>query len=597
MSKQRIIFYILVLFSALFVHQPSVHALETYDFSNMYSYFKSLNFKTPASPNLYYKDKLDELVSALNTISNNDSTKEFAVVLGEFSASSSQNPSIYIYDISDVDTVLTSGDDTMFRFEKKCNCWYLWLREYTPALIDTFISYITEHGDLPASNYSNFQVSSSSIICWPGESPGTKISVLYYTTKPLKFIGGTYDNVNFGDYLITTNSTFITYKEFYEPTLNLKNSFNSGTNGSNLGTVFWNINAGTDSKATDGVIRFRIQYGSNDFTASNVPVLDSYTLYGLNELGEWIEITDEEHYIDDLKVTTDSSETVVESTLHIPSDRCIYEKMYVKFNFSNTGNYYMYVYDDLDDSSWDMQEIYLNGYRRYMFPKDKKYAFITSSSSDSLKGNVYVPSNHIINPDILFSAYVYDYVQNDTLEKLSSLKFETDDYYSYFSFDLSFSNHQVLMLQRKKSEENVYFYVPDSYIVKFFSSDEQSQIVTPDGPVDIFVDDIKNPYDVDKDYGLIQPLIDLFFSKFPIVNQIGEIIDSIRSSANNTTKNKDLNPPHFEFDLSGIGINSKVPLDFEFFEEYRGIVFFIIKLSLGVVTFSKCLSYLFKLPD
>lgn len=290
------------------------------------------------------------------------------------------------------------------------------------------------------------------------------------------------------------------------PTLKLKNTFNSGTNAYGMSKIVWNINAGTDSAAADGVINMKIQYGANDFTNKNIPIFNSYKIYGMNSYESgWTDITDDERfYFDDFiyeyyTLEGVATETILTNTLHIPSDMCIYENIKVEFYFDNTNNFYMYVFDDLDDSSWQDLQYYFENYMYYEFPTDKKYAFISHASNSNNTGKVFVPYNDIINTNSLFGAYIYDLNEKRVLRKLVEREFEEHDYYYYYDFDFSFEKNEILLLQRKTgTDEKVSFYIPSDYIVEFSNDDEKISILTPNGYVDINTSKIENVFSNDK---------------------------------------------------------------------------------------------------
>lgn len=301
-------------------------------------------------------------------------------------------------------------------------------------------------------------------------------------------------------------NTIIFEKKISLNNLKLKNSFNSGTNAYGMSKIIWNINASTDVSAKDGIINFKLQYGANDFTNKNIPIFSHYKIYGMNSYESgWTDITnDERFYFDDFiyeyyTLEGVATETILTNTLHIPSDMCIYENIKVEFYFDNTNNFYMYVFDDLDDSSWEDMQYYFENYMYYEFPSDKKYAFISHASNSNNTGKVFVPYNHIINTNALFGAYIYDLNEKRVLRKLVEREFEEHDYYYYYDFDFSFDNNEVLLLQRKTgTNEKIGFYLPSDYIVEFANESENITILTPNGYIDIDGGKVENVFSNDK---------------------------------------------------------------------------------------------------
>lgn len=297
------------------------------------------------------------------------------------------------------------------------------------------------------------------------------------------------------------NGNIVDLKNF----IKLKNMFNSGTNAYGMSKIIWNINASSDISAKDGIINFKLQYGANDFTNKNIPIFNSYKIYGYNEFESgWTDITnDERFHFDDFvyeyyTLEGTATETLLTSMLNIPSDICIYQQIKVEFYFDNTNNFYMYVFDDLDNSTWEDMQYYFENYIYYEFPSDMKYAFITHKENNRNVGKVYVPYNDIINPNSLFGAYIYDTKYKSVSRKLQESEFPEHNYYYYYDFDFSFDNNEVLLLQRKTgTDEKVSFYLSSDFIVKFANDDENITILTPNGYIDIDSGKVENVFSND----------------------------------------------------------------------------------------------------
>lgn len=114
---------------------------------------------------------------------------------------------------------------------------------------------------------------------------------------------------------------------------------------------------------------------------------------------------------------------------------------------------------------------------------------------------------------------------------------------------------------------------------------------------------VKNPNDINSDVNVKPPdpflsdehengneivnkILDLIKGKLPILEQIPQIFSFFNQSIQNPQ------PPHFIVDLTEIGFDIQVEMDFSLFDEYRDIVFFIIKLSATYVTAKKLLDIL-----
>lgn len=374
--------------------------------------------------------------------------------------------------------------------------------------------------------------------------------------------------------------------------LTLKKTFNSGTNAGAMGKIVWDINAYGDIAAMDGLLPFKIQYGSNDFTIKNIPKFSSYKIYGSNSFESgWTDITnDERFYFDDFnfeKYTLEGSltETIMTSTLNIPSDMCVYENIKVEFYFDNTSNFYLYTFDDMTtnfNESWSDVEYYFNDYIYYEFPKNTRYAFISSKTIDNIKSKIYFPFNFSGNSEILFGAYIYDYNKNSVMNSINDKSFKDNSYYSYFDFNYTLSNGEILFLERKiNTEETPYFYVHKDLFVQF-ENKKSFSIKTVNGFVDINPDIIDNPYSkVDlAEHKEINSIFDFvtsyIYEKLPIIEQLGKIYNSFQY-IDGVDK-----PPKFNFDMSFMGLGTYT-FDLNF-DNYRDTFFGYLKILISIYT-------------
>lgn len=425
---------------------------------------------------------------------------------------------------------------------------YIGIIDDTNYNLDLLISSL-DSSSYRNTNYWNFF--NSSLYIYGSSKPNSTFDLYEYSSVNyssfMNWIGVIYDtnldnieiietsnflpiSFNNGDILYSGDS-FLTYKQVMVNTLSLKlkNMFNSGTNAYGMSKIIWNINAATDSKAIDGTINMKIQYGANDFTNKNIPIFNNYKIYGYNEFESgWTDITnDDRFYFDDFQyeyytLEGVATETVMTSTLHIPSDMCVYEQIKVEFYFDNTNNFYMYVFDELDDSSWQDLAYYFENYSYYEFPTDKKYAFITHRENNRNIGKVYVAYNDIINTNSLFGAYIYDTQYKSVSRKLQEIKFEEHSYYYYYDFDFSFDNNEVLMLQRKTgTDEKVYFYIPSDFIVEFANDNQNVTILTPNGYIDVDSSKVDNIFSNDS-----KTFIDYLNTVRNYITNIGSYISS-----------------------------------------------------------------------
>ena len=381
--------------------------------------------------------------------------------------------------------------------------------------------------------YTNYNIKYNNT----SEELGNKYSELITIYDSITLNGVTY---NVGDNLNTFSS--LPYDN-----LTLKKTFNSGTNAGAMGKIVWDINAYGDIAAMDGLLPFKIQFGSNDFTIKNMPKFSSYKIYGSNNFESgWDDITnDERFYFDEFnfeKHTLEGSltETIMTSTLNIPSDMCVYENIKVEFYFDNTSNFYLYTFDDMTtnfNEGWSDVEYYFNDYIYYEFPKNTRYAFISSKTIDNIKGQIYFPYNFFDNTNSLLGAYIYDYLNNNFLYSIDNIPFEENDYYHYFDFDYILSQGQIMFLERKTNTEEVpYFYLHKDYFVEF-RDEIKFEIQTPNGWIEIDTGKIDNPYskvENENNEFSFDEILDFFKNLVngdnPLFNYINEVYKKIRSS-------------------------------------------------------------------
>ena len=85
---------------------------------------------------------------------------------------------------------------------------------------------------------------------------------------------------------------------------------------------------------------------------------------------------------------------------------------------------------------------------------------------------------------------------------------------------------------------------------------------------------------------IIDKILGFIYDKLPIIKQIPDVWGVFLGGIKNPQ------PPHWVVDLSGIGFDVQVEMDFTIFDQYRETIFFIIRLSATYVTFKKILDIL-----
>lgn len=446
---------------------------------------------------------------------------------------------------------------------------------------------VTESFDLYDDTFKNYNNSEDYMA-------GKKI--LYKSNVKVKIMKGDAYlplRINKGE-ILNEGEEFPTYKDVAEPydNLTLKKTFNSGTNAPVMGKITWDINAYGDIKAMDGILPFKLQYGANDFKISNIPKFTSYKIYGSNSFESgWEDITkDERFYFDDFKYEKYTlegtlTETIMKGILHIPSDMCVYENIKVEFFFENTVNFYLYAFDDMTtnfNEGWSDVEYYFKDYIKYDFPKNTRYAFISSKVKEDIKDKIYFPRNYSKNEQALFGGYLYNYKENYVMNSIKEESFKDNDYYSYFDLDFNLANNEIVFLERKTNTDEIpYFYLHKDLFVEF-SSKKEVEIKTPTGWIDIDTGKIENPYSKvenaeNKEINSIFDFVTSYiYKKLPIIEQIGKIYNSFQY-IDGVDK-----PPKFNFNMSFLGLGNYM---FELnFDNYRDTFFGYLKIIFSLYT-------------
>lgn len=387
--------------------------------------------------------------------------------------------------------------------------------------------------------------------------------------------------------LLKIGDNFIPYANKDDIPLNYKMSFNSGESAEDMKKVVVTFNQ-SENVITNGNIKFRLQFGSNDYKDTNIPIFSHYKIYGrkIMNQSEWEEvpeiITDVddptiifEHKMVNIKSTYDYvpnklADASIEMNFIIPSKICIYQEFMIEFYFDNTDNYFINLFDSLEVSTWSEVPSFLADHIFYYFPPNYRYAFISSDKKEN-EGTVYFPTNHYNNPAVRMRAYLYDYGTNFvTTKTFEAQTFDQDDYYSFFEFKFNYIDRNCLVLTRKRSHkyysyydsdflnnylklfpdeeiitnsEMSYFYAPVGYSVSFGETDGKVDINTPDGWIDNNMGGIIDNNDYTELEGY-DTLDNIFSSLTSFVNTIknnvnifSNILDFSFQQLNRTTQN------------------------------------------------------------
>lgn len=383
--------------------------------------------------------------------------------------------------------------------------------------------------------------------------------------------------------VISNNNEWNTIKK-----LKYKTGFN--TNGLNeLGKVSVEFSEFDSTISNNYNAKFKLQFGSNDWTKENIPIFSHFKIFGrYNENTNWLEI-DLDNLNNELEATEEDKIefTIMNTTFDFVENaladssiefnfkfletiNTLYNEWRIEFYLDNTRNGYVYVYDNLKNSSWDDTSKFLNDYIYYYFPSEYQYAYISSSNEDN-EGKVYFPTFSINDERISLTGQYFDLNKKIYSSPINYYQYIEDDYYSYFDFKFK-SSEKILSLARFKGSksyksfydgnnnitttggqissflklwldcyvtiggnikesslfeyveenEDIYFYAPIGYDVTF-SNDKDSNVYveTSNGLIEIDkgIENIYSPNELNKDkqwFEIVKDSLKMFIS--PIAN-------------------------------------------------------------------------------
>lgn len=385
--------------------------------------------------------------------------------------------------------------------------------------------------------------------------------------------------------ILKIGDSLTTFTNSNDIEVNYKMSFNSGESAEDMKKVVVTFFESENTNSmSNGKIKFRLQFGSNDFSDTNIPIFSHYKIYGKKRVSSttWEEVPETildddgtiyEHKITDIKNSYDYvpgklADASIEMIFNIPTKLCIYEVFMIEFYFDNTENYFINLFDSLDKSTWTEVPNFLADYTFYYFPPHYRYAFVSSKNVEN-EGKIYFPTNHYNNSAVRLKGLLYDYSINaiKSGEAFKPILYEDDDYYSYFDFKFSYNDKNILALSRKAASkyysyydpdflsnmfklfpdrelitnsEMSYFYAPSGYSISFATpTDDKVSINTPNGWID---EDMNLTYD-DNDYTELESYdtLDNVFKK------VDTFVESVKENINQLSKlveftYKSLNP-------------------------------------------------------
>ncbi len=241
------------------------------------------------------------------------------------------------------------------------------------------------------------------------------------------------------------------------------------------------------------------------------------------------------------------------------------------------------------------------------------YEYITDSN--------YVEVDWSGNYGILLIPKKYNSDDSSTIRKLSTIYYKGAPLFWGFykdindisKFDLSYLTKATIEFKPFSelfSTENLnetlfiiyedYQSLPDTTIIKYdtryfnhsvcknkdscdiVSNPNTGENVTPKPPTVLT--------DEDDDFftKLMNRILDPIYEKLPIIKQLPDVWGVFLQAKKNPKA------PNWSVDLSGIGFNTVVYMDFTFFDQYRSYIFFIIQLSATYVTLKKLIDIIAK---
>lgn len=373
----------------------------------------------------------------------------------------------------------------------------------------------------------------------------------------------------------TYNDGDVIYSQKKEPKIKYKTGFTSSEAYNVLGKVSTNFKFIDNDFITEYKnYKFKLQFGSNDFTEENIPVFSHFKLYGrYNKTDTWNSMDQyfNNNYVslDVLDTTYDYSEGMLADasiTLQLNFNyseedfNILYNEFKIEFYFDNTQNGYIYCYDNLTASEWEDTPKFLEDYIYYYFPSNYKYAYIVNKDSELNEGKIYYPTNSTHNSLVKLQGQYYNYTLKNYGVPLFNKIYDQDDYYSYIDF-LFDNKSYILALNRIQGDylyksyynpnflgqwntnynpfwiinyvsvsEDTYFYAPIGYNVYFSDGSDITEIVLPNGNISIDNNNINNNYEVSVSKNDIFGIIKDMHINNNVLTYFTNVYNTIRSS-------------------------------------------------------------------
>lgn len=302
-----------------------------------------------------------------------------------------------------------------------------------------------------------------------------------YTFSKFTYNDTTY---NPGEFLFNTlESNDINIVKSSEPKLQYKNSFVSNENYNVIGKITNEFDLFENDFVTKTKnIKFKLQYGANDFLKENIPIFSRFKIYGKrDEDSQWYDF--QEYLNNNDFVSMEILENKFDYSENMLADASItfqlnfsniedfdvvcpvYRYFKIEFYFDNLNNGYIYTADNLNNSNWYKTDKFLESYKFYYFPSNYKYAFITSNNEYN-KGKIFYPTNAVKNEFINLQGQYYDFKNKIFTMPIYNNTYENDDYYSYLEFEFNDQNN-ILVLNRAVGRYEYINYYSDSIIDDF----------------------------------------------------------------------------------------------------------------------------------
>ncbi len=545
------------------------------DYTNVFNEFKENDYNNSYG---LISDNVKDAILEIEQVLDESGMNYVFFVQNFYTDSGAFGISVREYVSNEVNLNVERASSTMYNF--RGNKSYVGSSYLTSSsLLNTsgsdflkFINYIKENKHLPSDN--------GTMVGWIPLESGNNVlrDFIYSTNMTIKLNNiNTFSGLKIGDTIYKTGDKFPTYKE-YIGSINKYYSFTENINTLGKSQVRFRFDIPKNKMFTfelNHSVTYPIGYDSAPYLeviSSNrktiLPLEQKYndleqTIYYDTQINNFASNVQEVNLVVDLEWLSGKDENVL---VHFDSEypftyEYVSNSSYIEVDW--TGKYGIMLLPKLSTNVEHYYDIYSD-----VFFKGN---YLTMKIFPDNNTNINALEEHVFKGyDDLFGGYKY-----------------------YFHSD--YNKYKMFFVNPYYQDE------PSSTILKYDSRYFVHSLCSDKYTCEV----IKNPNDVNDDVNVKPPdpflsdehengneivdkILGFIYNKLPIIKQIPDIWGVFLQGM------REPKPPEWVVDLTSIGFNIQVKMDFTIFDEYRDMIFFIIKVSASYVTLKKVLDILLK---